>query len=58
MINKIDIINPKYLNKHLILEVVRKRMEDFVSDRTGSEKTAILEKIKNIKVVMITSTRK
>jgi len=33
-------------------------MEEIVSDRTGSEKTAILEKIKNIKVVMVTSTRK
>jgi GTPase Era involved in 16S rRNA processing len=27
VINKVDIINQKYLNKHLILDVVRKRME-------------------------------
>ena len=30
VVNKLDIINEKYLNKHAILEAVRKRMMEFI----------------------------
>lgn len=32
VINKLDIVNEKYVNKHFILEEVRKRMREFVEE--------------------------
>lgn len=32
VVNKLDIVNEKYLNRHMILEAVRQRMLDFVDN--------------------------
>lgn len=36
VINKLDIVNQKYLNQHIILEEVKKMMVEFISDREES----------------------
>lgn len=41
IINKLDIVNQKYLNKHIILQEVRNAMLTFIEDREESEKHAL-----------------
>lgn len=35
-INKLDIVNEKYLNRHKILDAVRAMMLEFISERDGN----------------------
>jgi ribosome biogenesis GTPase A len=41
VINKLDIVNLKYLNQHLILDEVKKMMIEFISDREESERVKL-----------------
>ena len=40
VINKLDVINEKYINKHLIMADVRNIINDFVKDRIHLDNVA------------------
>lgn len=58
VVNKLDIANEKYLNKHLILQTIRNRMLEFIEDRESPSKEEMRERINNIKVFLTSNINK
>lgn len=54
-VNKLDIVNEKYLNRHLLLQEVRGLMDEFVSGLEGSKKMEMRERVAKIKVILVSS---
>ena len=52
VVNKLDIVNEKYLNRHMILDAVRQRMFDFVEKDKRDE---LKDKIGTIKIILASS---
>ena len=56
VVNKLDIVNDKYLNKHIIYDVVRSKMMEFIQGKDESQKIKLKQKIKNVKILLSCST--
>lgn len=57
-LNKLDIANEKYLNKHLILQSIRALMLEFIKDREKTRMEELKERISNMKIFLTSNISK